>query len=311
VFIEDNYTFDIFPDEVINEETRRNALVTIQNTMKALVDRPSIFGLAATPKLGSIFRKVCGDIMKDIELRQDIMINLQNLYVKDDYLFHQSINVTVLAIMIGISKGYSKSQIEDLGVGALMFDIGMVNTPKYLWNKKTALTTGERVLIQNHTLAGYELLSSQVDIDPSSAHCALEHHERYDGSGYPNGLKGEEIHEFAQIIAIADVYSALTSVRAYRHRYTPGEAIEYLLATGNSHFNLEIIKLFCNHISIYPVASTVRLNTGEIGVVSAIHQSSVHRPVIRIIKEANGTPTRSAREVDLLKHMNITIVSTL
>lgn len=311
VFIEDSQTSNIFPDEIISEETRRNATLTIQKTMSTLVEKEGVVGLAASPKIGSIFRKVCGDIMKDISLRKDIMVNLQQLYVKDDYLFHQSINVTVLAMMIGIAKGYSKSQIEDLGMGSLLFDIGMVKMPKYLWNKKKALTFEEHALIKNHTLTGYQVLTTQADIEPTSARCALEHHERYDGSGYPYGTKGNDIHEFSQIIAIADVYSALTSLRIYRHRFTPSEAIEYLLATGNSHFNLDLIKLFCSQISIYPVASTVMLNTGEVGVVSTINPTSVHRPIIRIVKDSSGAPMRSFREVDLFKNLNVTIINSV
>ncbi len=144
-----------------------------------------------------------------------------------------------------------------------------------------------------------------------SAHVALQHHERYNGEGYPRGLKGEAIHEYARIVAIADVYDALTSPRLHRARYSPSEAIEYLFANGNSLFDLKILEKFAKHIAIYPVATTVILSTNQMGVVTKVHQDAINRPIIRILKESNGDPVNPPYEIDLKQHLDIVIKSQL
>src|SRR5690606_37562448 len=138
-----------------------------------------------------------------------------------------------------------------------------------------------------------------------------QHHERYDGRGYPRQLKGHEIHEYAQLIAIADVYDALTSVRPYRNRLRPSEAIEYLYGTGNAQFDLALVQRFTEHVCIYPVSTTIMLSTGQIGVVSANHKGSVQRPTVRILRDADGLELKSPYEIDLRKHLNVTIISSL
>jgi len=311
VYVEDGMTEDIVPDEVVRDETRKQAVDQIYKTVGSLMDMPANRGRAVAPELGRTFRNVFGAIVQDLVNRKDVMYSLTNIHVADAYLFNHSVNVAILAGIIGIAKGYNRNQIEDLGIGALLFDIGMTKVPKELLSKATPLTPEERIVMERHTTEGFNMLRQQHDISLVSAHCALQHHERYDGTGYPRGLKKDEIHEYAQIVAIADVYDALTSPRSYRNRHTPTEAIEYLFAAGNSYFNIELIQLFCKHISIYPVATTVLLNTGQVGVVSSNNPLAVHRPVVRILREADGTPTASPYEVDLKTDLNLMIVREL
>ncbi|WP_326998719.1 HD-GYP domain-containing protein [Cohnella kolymensis] len=252
------------------------------------------------------------DILSDLANQKNMLFNLTHLHASDGYLFHHSVNVAILSGIVGIAKGYNRNQLMDLGVGALLFDIGMTYFPDQLWQKRTQLNKEERERLSKHTEEGFNLLRKQFDISLLSAHCALQHHERYDGTGYPRGLKGEEIHEYARIVAIADVYCALTSARPYRKAYSPNEAIEFLYANGNRWFDLELIKIFVNHIAVYPLATTVLLNTGQIGVVAAINPTSSNRPIIRIIAETEDAPQLLVPyEVDLSKQMNITIIKEL
>ena len=311
VYVEDKWTTDVFPEEVIRPETYQRAIDTIYRTVGNLLDSPANKGRAAAPDLGRTFRALFGEIMQDLLQRKDIMYSLANIHVADAYLFQHSVNVAVLAGIMGMAKGYNRNQIEELGVGALLFDIGMIRVPKELLYKSTPLTSAERAIIERHTTDGFDMLRVQHDVSLVSAHCALQHHERYDGSGYPRGLKGSEIHEYAQIVAIADVYDALTSPRTYRNRSSPSEAIEFLFAAGNTLFDLELIKLFCRHISVYPIATTVMLNTGQIGVVTANNPHAVHRPVVRILREADGRPVAEPYEIDLQYDKQLMIVKEL
>ncbi|WP_270165184.1 HD-GYP domain-containing protein [Paenibacillus sp. SYP-B4298] len=311
VFIEDHVTDDIMPEEVIREETRKNAVDSVYKTMNSIMDNPATKGRAVAPELGRTFRNVFGQILQDLMGRREVLVNLESIHTSDAYLFQHSVNVAVLAGIIGLAKGYNRNQLEDLGIGALLFDVGMTQVPQELLKKKAALTKEEMQVVQKHTVEGFNLLRHQYDLSLLSAHCALQHHERYDGTGYPRGLKKDEIHEYAQIVAIADVYDALTSPRPHRPRYTPSEAIEYLFAAGNSYFDVNLIRLFCKHISIYPIATTIQLNSGQIGVVSANDSLAVHRPTVRIIQEADGTKVKEPYEIDLKDSLHLMISKVL
>lgn len=311
VYVEDDLTGDIVPEDVVTEETRQEAVAAVYRAMTQIIDGTLIKSRAADREIGSVFRGVFNRILRDISRRDNVMVNLVSLHTTDGYLFHHAVNVAILAGIVGLSRGYSQQQLEDLGVGALLFDIGMTLVPASIREKRGPLTHDERVEMQRHTETGFELLRNRFDISLVSAHCALQHHERYDGLGYPRGLKGEDIHEFARIVAIADVFDALTSVRPHRNRYKPSEAIEYLFASGNALFDLELVRLFCRHVCIYPVSTTVMLNTGQIGVVSANHPGIVQRPTVRIVREADGRAVNGPYEIDLRKELNVTIISSL
>jgi HD-GYP domain-containing protein (c-di-GMP phosphodiesterase class II) len=311
LFIDDPMTADLEPTTAIRDETRKQAAEAVYKTMGSLMNQPAIKGRAIAPEMGRTFRSVFGQILQDLITREDVLVNLTSIQVADGYLFQHSVNVAVLAGIMGLAKGYNRNQLEDLGIGALLFDIGMTKLPKELLTKTSPLTVDERIAMEKHTEEGFNILRQQHDISLLSAHCALQHHERYDGSGYPRGLKAGEIHEYAQIVAIADVYDALTSPRPHRMRYTPTEAIEFLFAAGNTFFDLELIKLFCRHISIYPVATTVLLSSGQIAVVTENNSLAVHRPTVRILREADGSTPQTPYEIELKDNHSLMIVKEM
>ncbi|USG67317.1 HD-GYP domain-containing protein [Brevibacillus ruminantium] len=313
LYIEDKDTEDIIPEDSIRDETRKQAVDAIYSTMTGLMEKQTLQRRTSLPDLGQIFQKVFGDILSDLSSRRDILVNLCNLHTLDGYFFHHAVNVSVLAGIIGLAKGYNQQQLMELGIGALLFDIGMTQLPKELWNKKTELNEEERQRIRYHTEDGFNLLRTQYNISLLSAHCALQHHERYDGTGYPRQLKDKQIHEYAQIVAIADVFDALISPRPFRTGYSPSEATELLFAVGNSMFDLDLVKLFLQHVAVYPIASTVQLNTGHIGVVSEVNPLAVNRPIVRILREPDGSPVASPYELDLYHKdcMSITIVKSV
>ncbi|MFB9331018.1 HD-GYP domain-containing protein [Paenibacillus aurantiacus] len=308
LYIQDDMTEDLEPSSAIQDETRRKAMNEVHKTMTTLMDTHKTKGRTVAPELGRTFRTVFGQMMQDLSARQDMLVSLTNIQAMDSYLFNHSVNVAILAGIMGVAKGYNRNQLEELGVGALLFDIGMTQVPKELLNKAAFLSDTERGSVQKHAEDGFNLLRAQHDVSLLSAHCAFQHHERFDGSGYPRGIKGNDIHEYAQIIAIADVYDALTSPRPHRKRYTPTEAIEFLFAAGNTYFDVNLIKMFCKHISIYPIATTVLLSSGQIAVVSANNPLAVHRPTVRIIREADGNPPAAAYEIELKDSNNLLIV---
>ena len=308
LYIDDKYTYDIGTRPIISATIRQQAVKKVYDTMTALIDQRKLLGRVSTLDLGLEYQKVFKEILDYLLSQENLVISLSDLVISSGYFFHHSVNVATIAGIIGIARGYSPQQLLDLGVGALLFDIGMTQIPESLWGKKGFLTTEEKDLLHKHTIYGFEMLRRQRNISILSAHCALQHHERYDGGGYPRGLKEKEIHEYARIVAIADVFDALTSARYHRKQYAPHEAAEYLSAAGNILFDYELIKTFLSYVAIYPVGTTVVLNTGYIGVVAKVFPEFPLRPIVRIMKNPYGEQLKSPYEIDLRKEINITIV---
>jgi HD-GYP domain-containing protein (c-di-GMP phosphodiesterase class II) len=311
LFIEDGLTADLVPEDTIRDETRKQAVDTIYKTMSAFKDEPVTKGRTIAPDMGRNFRAIFGQIMQDLATRPNMLVNLTSIHSKDAYLFQHSFNVAVLAGIMGIAKGLNRNQLEELGIGALLFDIGMTKIDTKLMTRTGGFTPEEHKLVQSHAKEGFDILRKYHDISIVSAHCALQHHERFNGSGYPRGLKGSEIHLYGQIVGIADTFDALTSPRPHRKRYTASEAIEFLFAAGGTFFDLDLIRIFCKHISIYPISTSLLLSTGQVGVVSENNELAVHRPKVRIIMEKDGTQPKEPYELELKDELHITIVKEL
>ncbi|WP_028609375.1 HD-GYP domain-containing protein [Paenibacillus harenae] len=311
LFIEDGMTEDLIPEDAIRDEVRKKAVDTIYKTMNSFQDQAVSKNRTIAPDMGRSFRAIFGEIMQDLATRPNILVNLTSIHAMDAYLFQHSFNVAVLAGIMGIAKGYNRNQLEELGIGALLFDIGMTKVPQKLLTHSGRLKEEELRLVQNHTKEGFDILRKYHDISIVSSHCALQHHERFNGTGYPRGLKGNEIHMYAQIVGIADTFDALTSPRPHRKRHTANEAIEFLFAAGGTYFDIELIKLFCKHISIYPISTSLLLSTGQVGVVSENNELAVHRPRVRIIMEKDGTQPKEPYEIELKDELYITIVKEL
>lgn len=246
------------------------------------------------------------DIFREIVSERQLADELGVLFQTDRYIFEHSLRVGVLAGVMGLAKRFDQVRLYDLVLGGLLFDIGMTTIPQELLCKKQPLQQEEKVFIRQHTIEGYRILTSTPGVPHASAQCALLHHERYRGEGYPFGLKGEDVPEVAQIVGLADVYDALKSPRHHRNAFTPGEVVEYLFAAGNFDFDFSLVWLFLKNVWIYPVSSIVRLSSGQIGIVS--HSAHSYRPIVKIVREADGTPVIPSYEVDLLRDSKLTIV---
>jgi len=256
------------------------------------------------------FRRVFRDVLTEITANREIADELGVLLQTDRYLFEHSLHVALYAGVIGMARNYDTNRLYDLTVGALLFDIGMTRLPQRLIKMNRSLTETERRVVRQHTIEGYRILSRIRGVSDASAKCALFHHERYRGEGYPFGVRWNDIPEYARIVAIADVYDALVSPRHHRQAYTPGEAVEYLFASGNYEFGLELVQHFIRHLTVYPVSSVIRLSSGQVGVVTQLDASLRHRPVVRIIREADGSEVPHPYEIDLARNKNVVILST-
>ncbi|MBI6546819.1 MAG: hypothetical protein HY692_08490 [Cyanobacteria bacterium NC_groundwater_1444_Ag_S-0.65um_54_12] len=179
-------------------------------------------------------------------------------------------------------------------------------------NKPGKLTELEFERVKEHARAGFDMLREIWSLSAHAKIIVLQHHERYDGTGYPKGLKGQDIHMYGQIGAIADVYDALTSDRTYRRRLLPNEAIDFLVGHGDRYFSKDIITTFISVIAPYPIGTMVKLSTNDVGIVTEVDMKVATRPVVRILRDAKGKELEPPlRTVYLDKDLTITIAKVI
>lgn len=228
-------------------------------------------------------------------------------YKQHDYgTFIHVLNVALLSTMMGMQLGYSGQKLKYLTLGALLHDLGKLKVPTEILNKTGSLTEEEYSIIKNHPLDGAEMLKN-IRLSNVIA-VAKEHQERWDGNGYPFGLRGNEIHFDAQIVAVADVYEALTADRPYRSGIPAYHALEMIIGWSGRDFNPKVVRALRQSLILYPENSIVTLNTGEKGVVIAVPLKMPTRPHIRLLFDRSGKFLNCDTYVDLMLNLTQFIV---
>jgi HD-GYP domain-containing protein (c-di-GMP phosphodiesterase class II) len=209
-------------------------------------------------------------IVDDIIQNKDVMVNVIDLKVYDDYTYYHSLNVAILAVAIGLGIGLNRETLNALGISAVLHDIGKRFVPKDILEKKGSLTAEEFDVIKEHSQIGYSYIRENLNLSSVSNVAILQHHERYDGSGYPFGKKEQNITPFARILSVVDVYDALTSKRPYHEPRLPHLALEYIEQESGKLFDPHVTKVFLKKIAPYPVGTDVELSNGYRGLVVEI-----------------------------------------
>lgn len=307
VCIEDKATDDIVLREFVRPETRGQVLDATYKTLTELADG-NLGRYNRSSNYQKRLRPLLLDVVAQLKEVEGTGEHLGTVYLSDGELFHHSVNVTFFAMSLGLGLGLNEDDLIDLGLGTLLHDVGKLKVPDYILKKPGKLTADEFEMIKLHPSYGYDLLRGIDDLPVRSRLVALEHHERVDGSGYPRGLKNEEIHYFARIAGVADVYEALTANRVYRKGYLPHQAYELLLGAGGTQFDPAVIEAFVKTIAVYPVGMTLVLSTGERAVVVESRRRQTQRPLVRVLEDQQGNPMPVPWEIDLGKERTIAIV---
>ncbi|PWK16328.1 HD-GYP domain-containing protein [Tumebacillus permanentifrigoris] len=308
VYIEDERTDDIVVEDVISQQTRQEALQLVHTSIQTFTEPAKLPRQFQQQQIGRKIRDMFDMILSEMKSKPNATFHLSNIYSTDNFLYHHSVNVSIIAMAIGMEMGLTQKQLLDLGVGTLLHDVGKLSLPQEILNKPGRLTPEEFSVIKQHPMLGYEILRQQDDISLLSSHVALQHHEKIDGTGYPRGLKGDEIHIYARITAVADVYEALTANRVYRKGALPHLALELLLGSCGTHFQTDIVQKFLKTIAIYPIGMTVVLSSGEEGVVTAVQSNHPQRPTVRVLRNASGEDICNPYELNLMDHLTTMIV---
>ncbi|KQN96909.1 HD-GYP domain-containing protein [Paenibacillus sp. Leaf72] len=253
------------------------------------------------------FKEVFRLLLQEIQRNKDLMRLLTHIQIKDHYLFTHSFNVTLYTVAIAIKMGFNQKQLLEIGVGGLLHDVGKLFLPKEILQKAGKLDAHEFELIKKHTEFGFDFLRKDPGISVVTAHCAYQHHEKLDGTGYPRRLKGNQIHLYAKIMAVADVFDALTTNRVYRPAMLPHEAMEIIWASSHTHFDIDVVTAFKHSIALYPIGVTVLLNTGETGVVVGYNRNIPQRPEVRVYKDSEGITLEEFFVRDLSEELTVMI----
>lgn len=304
IYIMDKYS-DVELNDIISPQIRSKAIIKLKETYDSFehdYSNDNLYNKKSIDKADeniSNISNISEELLNDILSQKDIMVNLVDIKSADNYTYEHCLSVSIFSIILGIELGLKNEHLKYLAIGSLLHDIGKTLTPSKILNKNGKLTTQEFKIMKKHTLDGYEYLKASNKIPSPARIIALQHHEKIDGSGYPKGLKKEQIYFLAKIVSICDVYDALTSDRPYRSAMTPNDALEFLYANCSNHFDINLVRKFSNKIIPYPIGTMVKLSNKNIGIVKSINTGFPLRPKIKILSTNNT--------IDLMTQKNIVI----
>lgn len=238
-------------------------------------------------------------MVESVVENEDAMSWLARMKKKDNYIHDHSIASCVWAIVFGKHLGLGTADLQVLGLGALLMDVGKTRIPTKLLVKSAELSTEEKLFMQKHVEFGLEIARSVDGVDSRVIQIIESHHERYNGIGYPAGLKGNDIPVFARIAGIVDAYDAMTTFRPYAKPISTYEAMRKLSDVAGVEFQAEMVEQFVQAVGIFPVGTLVELSTGEVGVVVAQNRTRRLRPQVMLLTDEEQTALDNFRTIDL------------
>ncbi|MCK9225496.1 MAG: HD-GYP domain-containing protein [Candidatus Muirbacterium halophilum] len=285
-FSEESKTSDYdyyVPSDIKVKDIKDAADVFKTNYIKANKSVEKIFTNMANNKAVdfSEIRNVVSSLVDEIFFNRDLVSRLRNIYVGDNYLCSHSINVCILSMLTAMFMDYETNNIAEIGIAALLADVGMMNVKDHVWKKQGVLSLDDIELIKYHVFDGLDLLKKSDELKDIIATVALMHHERLDGTGYL-GFKGKDIVKHARIVAVCDVYDALTSIRSYRKSFSSYRALNYIVSNTPEKFDREVVRAFIKHIGVFPIGSKVLLSNGKEAVVTGTNNGYWFKPKINL-----------------------------
>lgn len=264
---EDAEDIDVAPETLEKIEKLKvadKAKVALSESVKQRVAEgvQYLYSNTSSDDFADATNNIANDLMKAITENHAIAVDISVLKTSDEYTFKHSVDVATMAMIIAKKHGMDEKQIYDIGISGLLHDVGKSKIPRDVLNKPGRLSDMEFALMKQHTLFGYAILKDKEEIVPEIAMGVLQHHEKLDGGGYPQGLKADKISRYAKVLSVADIYDALVTERPYKAAFSQRDAIEMIMSMTNE-LDIEVMRSFLGSVILYPVGSTVQLSNGE------------------------------------------------
>lgn len=290
-------------EEISEERVYEDAFSNIKGIMESIRYDKKVDIVQLKETVNDMVHHILNDDM--------IFMTLTGIRDIDNYTFLHSVDVCIYSVITAKALNMEYDEIYNLAMAAILHDVGKCKVPLSILNKPGKLSDEEYEIMKRHSIDGYEIARQMPGISDKMARIICQHHEKWDGTGYPLGLKTYDIDLGARIISIADVYDALTADRIYRKRFMPHEAAEYLMANNEFQFDPRIMKSFINNIAIYPQDLVVLLNTGEVARVLPAKGMASMRPKVSVITKKDGPPVFNPYEIDLRNNPTIFVTDII
>jgi HD-GYP domain-containing protein (c-di-GMP phosphodiesterase class II) len=311
IYIIDQYSDEEIED-IIKPEIRQKAISTIKEAFSNIERFGSAKGskVEFSAKDQGYFNnidKMAENLMDDLLNNKDVLLSLVDIRSMNNYMYSHSVNVAVISLVIGIALKLDRRKLLSLCMGALIHDVGKTLIPKEILTKNAQFTPEEIALLNQHTRLGYKYLSEAYNLNSVSKLIVLQHHERPDGKGYPDGLLNDKIADLSKIVSIADAYDKLSTDRPNQRAMFPSDVLEYLMSNAGKIFDYDIVNIFCRIVIPFPNGTLVKLSTGEIARVEETLTNFPLRPIVSILNSSDAS--RINLKVNLIKEISIVIDS--
>jgi HD-GYP domain-containing protein (c-di-GMP phosphodiesterase class II) len=298
IYVEDQASEGIVVEPIVDDATRAVATRAVASAYQNARDAAAS-GRPLTPEAVESLEDIVSRILRQIETSGGVALALADLSSADAYTFQHSIDVTAVGLLIGQryfrkhgwidyrgERNFSQidTRLSSLGLGLLLHDIGKIAVPSAVLNKPGKLDPKEWEIIKTHPRAGVELLEGS-NWSPLVKAVVLRHHERWDGSGYPDGKMGEEIHQMARVAAVADVFDAVTSDRPYASKRPANEGVRVIAEGADMLFDRDVVDCFLALVAPFPPGDPIELGDGREGVVVSCPEHALDRPVVRVLSD--------------------------
>ncbi|MGN4127141.1 HD-GYP domain-containing protein [Lysinibacillus sphaericus] len=308
LYIDDEISEGIEVMETVPPAVRNKTISTIKDSFQSLDGLNAVSASYVLDQQSKAIVSIVDELLSAVTCNNEILTILTDAYLFDEYLYQHSFQVTLYSIAIAKELGHSAEDLRLIGIGALLHDVGKLMVPKEILTKPGRLTHEEFEIMKMHTRYGFDLLRNLHSISLLVAHCAYQHHERIDGSGYPRGLVDFEIHPFAKIIGVADVFDAVTTNRVYREKMLPSQGLAIVEAGSGTIYDARIVNALKKAVVHYPNGVILKLSDGRRGIVSKQNPFNAALPWIRIFEEQNVLLS-ATYEINLVDYPTVTIAS--
>ena len=298
VSITDQYTLFVDPVDTMIKELGK----LLQEGILKMA--PDIHEANTSDKMVNVSKSARKIAKRIIENKNIVQKCVVMKLLDDRFLFKHAVNTCVLSLLIAGAMKMSEEAVEHIGIGALLHDIGLCEMPLVINTKQR--NTQQESLWREHPTYGY-YFAKEIGLPEEVAEIILNHHESWDGKGYPKGLTGQDILIGARIVSVCETYDRLL----YQEDYPHYKAVEYLLDGRHNFFDGNIVQIFTNNLAVYPLGSLVRLSTGEVGVVVNVRKNQGARPIVRVYYNRVNRPLTNPYDVDLAAKINVRIDKVL